>query len=68
MKTNDVIGLGAALMDFLIEVDEDKLIEFDLKKGEMHLVDEEKAKSVLEKINHHQLKIEISQDNLFLYY
>ncbi|MBT4650913.1 adenosine kinase [Candidatus Woesearchaeota archaeon] len=58
MKTNDVIGLGAALMDFLIEVDEDKLIEFDLKKGEMHLVDEEKAKSVLEKINHHQLKIE----------
>jgi sugar/nucleoside kinase (ribokinase family) len=58
MKTNDVIGLGNTLMDFLIEVDDDKLIEFDLKKGEMHLVDEEKAKSVLEKVNQHQLEIE----------
>ncbi len=57
-KTNDVIGLGSALMDFLIEVDEDKFIEFNLKKGEMHLVDEEKAKSVMEKISQQQLKIE----------
>jgi sugar/nucleoside kinase (ribokinase family) len=58
MKTYDVIGLGAALMDFLVEIDEDKLLEFDLKKGEMHLVDEEKAKLVLEKINEHKLTIE----------
>ncbi len=57
-KTNDVIGLGSALMDFLVEIDEDRLIEFNLKKGEMHLVDEEQAKLVLEKINQHQLKIE----------
>ena len=58
MKTNDVIGLGSALMDFLVEIDEDKLLEFDLKKGEMHLVDEEKAKEVINKINEHQLTIE----------
>jgi sugar/nucleoside kinase (ribokinase family) len=57
-KTNDVMGLGSALMDFLIEIDEDKLIEFNLNKGEMHLVDEEQAKNVLSKINEHQLTIE----------
>ena len=51
-KTFDVIGLGNTLMDMLIEVDEDKFLEFDLKKGEMHLVDGDKAKQVLEKINH----------------
>ena len=58
MKQYDVIGLGNTLMDFLIEVDDEKLIEFDLKKGEMHLVDEEKAKRMLERINHYQLEIE----------
>lgn len=58
MKTNDVIGLGSALMDFLIEVDDDKLIEFDLKKGEMHLVEEEKAKEILNKIEEQKLNVE----------
>ncbi|PIZ52057.1 adenosine kinase [Candidatus Woesearchaeota archaeon CG_4_10_14_0_2_um_filter_33_13] len=58
IKTNDVIGLGNALMDLLIEVEDNKLLEFDLKKGEMHLVEEEKAKLILEKINQQQLKIE----------
>ena len=57
-KTNDVIGLGSALMDFLIEVDEDKLLEFNLKKGEMHLVEEEKASEILQKINDYQLQVE----------
>ncbi len=57
-KPNDVLGLGNALMDFLIEVDENKLLEFDLKKGEMHLVEEKKAKTILEKIEKEELKIE----------
>ena len=57
-KSNDLIGLGNALMDFLVEVDDHKLLEFNLKKGEMHLVEEEKAKEILHKINHYQLKIE----------
>ena len=57
-KTNDVIGLGNALMDFLIEVEDDKLLEMDVKKGEMHLVDEEKAKKLLEEINSRDLNIE----------
>lgn len=57
-KTNDVIGLGNTLMDFLIEIEDHKLLELDLKKGEMHLVEEEKAKTILKKIEQEQLKIE----------
>ena len=44
MKTYDVIGLGNALMDLLVEVDDNKLLEFNLAKGEMHLVEEDQAK------------------------
>ena len=57
-KTNDVIGLGNALMDLLVEVNERTLLEFNLKKGEFHLVDAEKAKILLKKINEQELKIE----------
>ena len=57
-KTHDVIGLGSALMDILVEVNNDKLVEFDLKKGEMHLVDEGKANAILQKIREHQLQVE----------
>lgn len=57
IKTFDVIGLGNTLMDMLIEVDEEKFLEFDLKKGEMHLVDGEKAKQVLSKIQTANLDI-----------
>ena len=58
-KTNDVIGLGNALMDFLIEVEDQKLLELNLKKGEMHLVEEDKAKEMLSKIEKQQLKLEM---------
>ena len=58
MKTNDVIALGNTLMDFLIRIDEQKLLELSLKKGEMHLVDETKAQALLQKIKEHQLSIE----------
>lgn len=57
-KSIDVLGLGNTLMDFLIEVDDNRLLEFDLKKGEMHLVEEDKAKKILDKIEKEQLKIE----------
>lgn len=57
-KTHDLIALGNTLMDFLVEVDENKLLEFNLKKGEFHLVEEKQAKELLQKIDHHQLKIE----------
>src|SRR3989344_1349048 len=57
-KTNDVIALGNALMDFLIRIDEKKFVEMNLNKGEMHLVDEQQAKALLKKIKEQQLSVE----------
>ncbi|PIN73908.1 adenosine kinase [Candidatus Woesearchaeota archaeon CG10_big_fil_rev_8_21_14_0_10_45_16] len=57
MKTNDVIGIGNALMDFLIEVEDNKLLEMNLNKGEFHLVEENEAKQYLEKIKEHKMEI-----------
>lgn len=57
-KTIDVIALGNALMDLLVEIDSQKFLDFNLKKGEMHLVAEEQAKQILEKIQQYQLTIE----------
>lgn len=57
-KLTDVIALGNALMDLLVEVDSQKFLEFNLKKGEMHLVPKEQAQQILEKIQRQQLTIE----------
>jgi sugar/nucleoside kinase (ribokinase family) len=43
----DVVGLGSALMDFTIEVDEGMLGRLGLRKGTMQLVDEERSRSIL---------------------
>jgi len=56
MKEHDVFGIGSALMDFLIEIDEDELLEMDLNKGEMHLIDEEKSKKILKKLENYNVK------------
>ena len=57
MKTNDIIGLGSAIVDFLVQVDEDKLLEVNLTKGQSHLVDEDKSKEILDKVIHPELAI-----------
>jgi len=57
IKDYDVIGLGNTIMDLLVEIEEHKLLEMNLKKGEFHLVDEQKSKELLEKINLSQFKI-----------
>lgn len=56
MKKYDVFGIGSALMDFLIEVDENELLKMDLKKGEMHLIDEKKSKEILSKLKHYNVR------------
>ena len=56
MKKYDVFGIGSALMDFLIEMEDHELLEMDLKKGEMHLIDEEKSKELLKKLNNYSVK------------
>jgi len=57
MKKYDVFGIGNALMDFLVEIDHKKFLEFDIKHGDMHIVDEKKAGEILEKLHLHDVKI-----------
>lgn len=40
IKDIELTGLGNALVDILVEVREDELYDFDIKKGEMRLYDE----------------------------
>lgn len=57
MKKYDVFGIGSALMDLLIEIEPKELLEIDLKQGEMHLIDEEKSKRILDKLKKYDVKI-----------
>ena len=56
MKKYDVIGIGSPLLDFIVEVDDNILAEMDLKKGEMHLIDEKKSKEILKRLEKHEVK------------
>lgn len=50
-KEYDVIGIGNPLLDIIIEVDDGILHGNGLKKGEMHLVDGEQGKKILESLD-----------------
>ena len=54
-KLYDVIGLGSPLVDFTIEVDDSILDRMELKKGNMHLIDEEKSKNIFSKIENYKI-------------
>lgn len=47
----DVAGIGSALLDFMVQVDESFLPEMGLKKGEMHLIDEERSREIFRRIS-----------------
>ena len=47
-KRFDVAGIGSPLLDFIFEVHDGVLAEIDLKKGEMHLIDQEQSGKILE--------------------
>jgi sugar/nucleoside kinase (ribokinase family) len=55
----DVFGIGNALMDFLIEIREDEFVELDLKKGQFHMIDAEKSKKILKKVEEQEKKIKL---------
>jgi sugar/nucleoside kinase (ribokinase family) len=59
MKTKkyDVCGIGNALLDFIVELDDKSLEEIGLKKGEMQFISKEKSKEILSKIDNSKLKI-----------
>ncbi len=51
----DVAGIGSPLLDFTVEVDEKILDELDLKKGQMHLVDEGKSRRILDRLDSYKI-------------
>lgn len=55
-KKYDVVGIGNAIMDFLIEVDDNILTEFNLPKGQFRGVNDEEMKYIFEKFEKHQFK------------
>ena len=44
------------MLDFIVEVNDNVLDEMDLKKGEMQLIDEEKSKKILKRLEKHEVK------------
>jgi sugar/nucleoside kinase (ribokinase family) len=56
MKIYDVSGIGSPLLDFIVEVEEGVLAEIDMKKGEMHLIDEEQSGQILKMLDKYQVK------------
>lgn len=53
----DVIGIGNALMDILVNIGHDQLLEMNMKKGTMELVDVEQIKEIEEKVAKEGIKI-----------
>lgn len=57
MKEFDVFGIGNALMDVLVQVDDNHLAEFNLKKGTFHLFENDEVEKILEKLKGRELKL-----------
>ncbi|MCP9807082.1 adenosine kinase [Cyanobium sp. T1B-Tous] len=49
-KTFDVVGIGNAIVDVLVQADDDLLDNFELTKGTMALVDEHQAKTLYARV------------------
>lgn len=56
MKTYDIYGIGAALVDIELEVDDDFLHSHGIEKGQMTLVSPENQQKVLASIGENQIK------------
>jgi sugar/nucleoside kinase (ribokinase family) len=51
----DVAGIGSPLIDFTIDVNDSVLDDLNLKKGQMHLIDENKSRETFEKIKNYKI-------------
>ncbi|MBR9691168.1 adenosine kinase [Candidatus Woesearchaeota archaeon] len=56
MKKYDVIGIGNVLLDFIVEVEDGILAEMDVEKGRFKLIEEEKSKEILKKLEKYEVK------------
>lgn len=52
----DVVGIGSALLDFTVEVDERVLDKIGLKKGQMHLIDEKRSREIFEELKDYTIE------------
>lgn len=57
MKSIDVYGIGNALVDLIVSVDEDKLESLQLEKATMRLVSSDEQNHLIEKIGSKDLKM-----------
>ena len=57
MKTIDLVGIGNPLMDIIIKIEDDILVDLNLKKGIMNLVDEEQLQAIEKKLAKHDSKL-----------
>jgi sugar/nucleoside kinase (ribokinase family) len=53
----DVLGIGSALLDFTVMVDDDDLRKFGLVKGGMQLIDAERSREVLSSLEGKRIEI-----------
>ncbi len=53
----DVTGIGSALLDFMVEVDERFLESLGLKKGEMHLIDAARSSEIFKLLQNMKIHI-----------
>jgi len=54
----DVTGIGSALLDFMVEVDDRFIESLGLKKGEMHLIDADRSREIFKLLQ--SMKIHIA--------
>jgi sugar/nucleoside kinase (ribokinase family) len=53
----DVLGMGSALLDFIVKVDDADIERFDLKKGGMQLIDEDRSREILSQLDARRMEI-----------
>lgn len=63
-KTRDVASICNALVDILVDVEEETLKEFGLRKGIMHLVGSEEQNRALAKLKDHTKTVELGGSSL----
>lgn len=57
-KKYDVYGIGNALVDLEFEINDQFISKYDIEKGFMTLVDEERQNVLVQSINHDEVKME----------
>jgi sugar/nucleoside kinase (ribokinase family) len=52
----DVVGIGSALLDFTVAVDDSFLEKMNFKKGQMHLIDEVRSREIFQELRDYTIE------------